>query len=150
MSGFLLASVVSVGETGLELRLEGEVNARVKKYKCLASYVPAAGDRVLVASISETYVVIDQIVDAPTTTVSADTAVKLKTTRTISFTGDVTGTLSFNGESDVSVTLDGKESNRAYHVQNQNSTAEGSDIYFRASGTTLQFRVGTGGTWYNT
>ena len=148
MSGDLLATVVSVGTTGLELRLDGEEIARIKEYKCLASYIPSADDRVLVVPISGTYLVIGRVVDAPITTVSADTAAKLNTSRTIEFTGDVTGAWSFNGDADVSAALDGIFSNRAAHVQNQSNTAETSDIYFRVVSNKLNFRVGTGGTWY--
>lgn len=149
MNDYLLATVVSVGTTGLELRLDGEANARVKEYKCLGSYVPTVNDRVMVVAISGTYVVMGNVVSAPPSGgVEAATAVKLKTVRSITFTGDVTGSFNFDGSANVSTALDGKESNRAYHVQNQNNPAEASDIYFRVVSNKLNFRVGLSGTWY--
>ena len=149
MNEILLASVVSVGGAGLELRLDGEENARVKQYKCLESYIPTAGDRVLAIAISGTYLVLGSVVNAPTTTLAADTAARLQTARTISFSGgDVTGSFQFSGASNVTgILLDCIFSNRAAHVQNQSNTVESSDIYFRVVSNKLNFRVGTG-TWY--
>ena len=149
MNEFLLATVVSVGGAGLELRLDGEENARVKEYKCLASYIPTAEDRVLAIAISGTYLVLGSVVNAPITSLTADNAKRLETARTISFSGgDVTGSFQFSGASNVTgILLDCIFSNRAAHVQNQSNTAESSDIYFRVVSNKLNFRVGTG-TWY--
>lgn len=149
MNDYLLATVVSVGTTGLELRLDGESNARVKEYKCLGSYVPTVNDRVMVVAISGTYVVMGNVVSAPSSGGGvADAAKKLETARNIRLQGDVSGNVNFDGSANVIITVDGLESNRAYHVQNQNSTSEGSDIYFRVGSNKLNFRVGTAGTWY--
>ena len=147
----LLASVVNIGGTGLELRLDGEENSRVKEYKCLESYVPSVGDRVLVIAISGTYLVMGRVVDAPVTTLEADTADRWATARTLSLTGSVTGSASISGASNVSMATSFSTSvpcTRSIRIQNQNSTGEGSDIYLRVVSNKLNFRVGAGGTWY--
>ena len=58
---FLLGVVASVAG-GLYVRMDGESTAREKPYKRLASYTPAVNDRVLLAKISGTYVVLGKVV----------------------------------------------------------------------------------------
>lgn len=41
---------------------DGYTTTSIKEYAYLASYTPVAGDRVLLASVSGTYIVIDKIV----------------------------------------------------------------------------------------
>ena len=149
-SPYILATVVSIGTVGLALRFDDDENTRVKEYKCLASYIPKANDRVLVIAISGTYLVLGRVVNAPTTSLTADNAIRLQTARTIGFSGgDVTGSFQFSGAQNVTgIILDCGFSDRAAHVQNQNSTGEGSDIYLRVVSNKLNFKVGSGGTWY--
>ena len=49
---------------GLQITIDGEDEATEKKYHYLASYVPAAGDRVLIEEIGDSYVVIGKVIDA--------------------------------------------------------------------------------------
>ena len=49
---------------GLRITIDGEDEATEKKYHYLASYVPAAGDRVLIEEIGDSYVVIGKVIDA--------------------------------------------------------------------------------------
>ncbi len=58
---FALATVTSV-TGGLFLRFDGEAEARQKSYKRLGQYTPAVSDRVLVAKMSGTYVVLGEVV----------------------------------------------------------------------------------------
>lgn len=48
---------------GLQIIIDGEDEATEKKYHYLASYVPAAGDRVLIEEIGDSYVVIGKVID---------------------------------------------------------------------------------------
>lgn len=48
---------------GLQIIIDGEEEATEKKYHYLASYVPAAGDRVLIEEIGDSYVVIGKVID---------------------------------------------------------------------------------------
>lgn len=48
---------------GLQIIIDGEEDATEKKYHYLASYVPAAGDRVLIEEIGDSYVVIGKVID---------------------------------------------------------------------------------------
>ena len=57
----ILAVVASITD-GLFIRLEGETEARTMSYKRLSSYTPVVDDRVLVAKISGTYVVLGTVV----------------------------------------------------------------------------------------
>lgn len=56
-----LATVDSIGSIGVILRFDGEANARTKEYKCLASYTPQTDDRVCVAPISGSWIVLGAI-----------------------------------------------------------------------------------------
>lgn len=48
---------------GLQIIIDGEDEATEKKYHYLASYVPAAGDRVLIEEIGDSYVVIGKVIE---------------------------------------------------------------------------------------
>lgn len=56
-----LAAIGSVSGSGVTLIFDGQSAATLKTYKRLASYSPSAGDRVLVAKISGSYVVLGKI-----------------------------------------------------------------------------------------
>lgn len=58
---FYLATVGSYTTAGATLIFDGQTTATTKRYKRLASYTPAAGDRVLVAKISGSYVILGKI-----------------------------------------------------------------------------------------
>lgn len=47
---------------GLTLVIDGEDEPTTKKYHYLQSYVPSAGDRVLIADVGDSYVVIGRII----------------------------------------------------------------------------------------
>ena len=48
---------------GLQLTIDGEDAPTTKKYTYMASYVPAANDRVLIEEVSGSYVVMGKIID---------------------------------------------------------------------------------------
>ena len=54
--------VVTATSSGLKIKLSGEDTARAKSYKRLSSYTPAINDRVVLAKISGTYVVLGKVI----------------------------------------------------------------------------------------
>ncbi len=71
----LLGKISEVdNNSGLKLIVDGESSATTKQYHYLASYVPTAGDRVLIEEIGESYVVIGKVVDKYTDCGKARTA----------------------------------------------------------------------------
>jgi hypothetical protein len=58
----VILGIVTSVTGGLFLRIEGEETARTKSFKRLLSYSPAVGDRVLIAKISGTFVVLGKVV----------------------------------------------------------------------------------------
>ena len=60
---FALATVTGVSSGGLTIRFDGDTAAGQKKYKRLASYSsPASGDRVMVAYIGGSYLVLGKVI----------------------------------------------------------------------------------------
>lgn len=47
--------------SGLTIQIDGETSATTKKYTYLASYTPAVNDRVLIAEVAGSYVVLGKI-----------------------------------------------------------------------------------------
>lgn len=61
----LLGTISAVdASNGLTLTLDGESSPTTKKYHYLASYEPAANDRVLVEEVGDSYVVLGKVIDA--------------------------------------------------------------------------------------
>ncbi len=60
-SVFRIATVKSVSGTTAKLKFDGETQQSEKTYSRLASYSPAAGDRVLLARTGATYVILGKI-----------------------------------------------------------------------------------------
>lgn len=59
---FKLATVISTND-GVSVQFDGETAPSTKKYKRLSSYSsPAVGDRVMLAEIAGTYVIIGKVV----------------------------------------------------------------------------------------
>lgn len=56
-----LATIGAVTSSGVTLIFDGQTTATAKSYKRLASYSPSAGDRVLVAKMSGSYVALGKI-----------------------------------------------------------------------------------------
>ena len=60
----ILGKVQAVNDnTGLQIVIDGEEEATTKKYRYLSSYVPKAGDRVLIEEIGDSYVVLGKIIE---------------------------------------------------------------------------------------
>jgi len=57
-----LATIGTVSSSGVTLIFDGQTTETAKSYKRLASYSPSAGQRVLVAKLSGSYVVLGRIV----------------------------------------------------------------------------------------
>lgn len=49
---------------GLTLVIDGESSATTKKYHYIASYVPTAGDRVLIEEVGDSYVIVGKVISA--------------------------------------------------------------------------------------
>ena len=59
----ILGTISAVdADNGLQLTIDGEDTPTTKKYNYMASYVPAANDRVLVEEIGGSYVIIGKII----------------------------------------------------------------------------------------
>lgn len=60
-SELLLATVGANDSGGTTLKFDGLTSATTKKYKRLNTYTPTAGDRVLVAKINGSYVILGAV-----------------------------------------------------------------------------------------
>lgn len=59
----ILGTISAVDDdNGLQLIIDGEDTATTKKYTYMASYVPAANDRVLIEEISGSYVIMGKVI----------------------------------------------------------------------------------------
>ncbi|EMS74046.1 hypothetical protein [Ruminiclostridium cellobioparum] len=59
---FKLATVTALFTNGFpQIKFDGESTSSAKKYPILASYTPAINDRVLLAAVSSTYVILGKI-----------------------------------------------------------------------------------------
>lgn len=61
-SQFRLATVTSLSGSNPMIRFDGESVASSKAYKRLGSYSATVGDRVLLATISGTYVILGKVI----------------------------------------------------------------------------------------
>lgn len=60
----ILGTISAVDNTnGLQLIIDGEDTATTKKYTYMASYVPAANDRVLVEEVGGSYVIMGKVIN---------------------------------------------------------------------------------------
>lgn len=143
------ATIGTVHEDGVTLIFDGEAEATAKHYKCNASAVFAAGDRVRIIKDSGTYIV-EYPIGAPKTALVADEAVKLQTARAIALAGVISGSANFNGSAGISINAAfaaNAEAPIANGVDNQYSSY--GDIYFRAQyENEIEYRVGASGTWH--
>ena len=61
----ILGKISAVDDTnGLQLTIDGEETPTQKKYRYLASYVPAAGDKVAIEESGGSYVVMGKLIDS--------------------------------------------------------------------------------------
>lgn len=59
----ILGTISAVdSDNGLQLIIDGEEEPTTKKYTYMASYVPAADDRVLIEEISGSYVIMGKVI----------------------------------------------------------------------------------------
>ena len=59
----ILGTISAVdNDNGLQLIIDGEDSPTTKKYTYMASYVPAANDRVLIEEISGSYVIMGKVI----------------------------------------------------------------------------------------
>lgn len=61
MTEHLLGSVKAIKSTGLTILIDGETESTKKDYLFLGSYVPKVNDRVLIARIGSSYVVLGNV-----------------------------------------------------------------------------------------
>ena len=60
----ILGTISAVdNENGLQLTIDGEDSPTTKKYTYMASYVPAANDRVIIEEISGSYVIMGKVIN---------------------------------------------------------------------------------------
>lgn len=160
---------------GLQIIIDGEEEATEKKYHYLASYVPAAGDRVLIEEIGDSYVVIGKVIeqyassgqarhatsaDSASSASSATTATKatqdgsgntITTTygASLGFTSS-NGTLALknkNGSNISTVTITASLATKAEGLANTSSPTQ--TIYLRVNGSTFSAATSKNGPWYN-
>lgn len=70
----ILGVISSIESGGLQLLIDGEEEPTTKEYCYVASYLPIAGDRVLIEEINGTYVVIGKVVQSSSGETYADHA----------------------------------------------------------------------------
>lgn len=70
----ILGVISAVESGGLQLLIDGEEEPTTKEYCYVASYLPIAGDRVLIEEINGTYVVIGKVVQSSSGETYADHA----------------------------------------------------------------------------
>lgn len=71
----ILGTISAVdNDNGLQLIIDGEDTPTSKKYTYIASYVPAANDRVLIEEISGSYVIMGKVISDVTSSGIARTA----------------------------------------------------------------------------
>lgn len=59
----ILGSISAIdNDNGLQLTIDGEDEPTTKKYTYMASYVPTAGDRVLIEEVGGSYVIMGKII----------------------------------------------------------------------------------------
>lgn len=58
----ILGKVTNVENEGLRVQIDGDPDGTVKKYRHLASYIPAVGDRVLIEKIGGSYVILGKLI----------------------------------------------------------------------------------------
>lgn len=164
---------------GLTLVIDGEDEPTTKKYHYLASYVPAAGDRVLIEEIGDSYVVLGKIIDTYSSSGnvryassagsadSADSADRATTaTSATKATQDESGnnikatygaSVSFsNGNLYLKNKNGSNISNTAISLSHAtradgvvNTSSTGTTIYFRVNGSTFSAATSKNGPWYN-
>ncbi len=57
----ILGTVAAVDSAGVQILIDGESTPTTKKYKRLSSYSPVVNDRVLIAEIGGSYVVLGKV-----------------------------------------------------------------------------------------
>ena len=71
----ILGTISAVdNDNGLQLIIDGEDSPTTKKYTYMASYVPAANDRVLIEEISGSYVIMGKVISDKSSSGIARTA----------------------------------------------------------------------------
>lgn len=58
---FTTATVHNINAQGIQVVFAGETSPTLKRYKKLSSYTPASNDRVLMARVSGTYIILGKI-----------------------------------------------------------------------------------------
>ena len=61
MTEHLLGIVKTINSTGLSIQIDGELEPTKKDYLFLGSYVPKVNDRVLIARIGSSYIVLGNV-----------------------------------------------------------------------------------------
>ena len=81
----ILGTISAVdNDNGLQLIIDGEDTPTTKKYTYMASYVPAANDRVLIEEISGSYVIMGKVISDKSSSGIARTAETANTATTAS------------------------------------------------------------------
>ena len=163
---------------GLQIVIDGEEEATEKKYHYLASYVPAAGDRVLIEEIGDSYVVIGKVIEqyassgqarhassadsatSATSASSATTATKatqdgsgntITTTygASLGFTSS-TGVLALKNKNGSNISTVTITASSATKAEGlANTSSPTQTIYMRVNGSTFSAATSKNGPWYN-
>lgn len=144
----LLGTISTVdASNGLTLTLDGESSPTTKKYHYLASYEPAANDRVLIEEVGDSYVVLGKVIDATANGLKStiDTEIDTRTAKYMTgFTMSTSGMRADYKDGTHSSYVTIKEANT---VMNQTFADHSYGICFRSQSG--KFYIGySGGTWH--
>lgn len=133
----ILGTVLALDEnSGVQIKLDGEEDGTAKKYSYLASYIPAAGDRVLIEEISGSYVVIGKII-----TVFSSSGIS----RACSIADNAKTAQTATSANTAKSANTAQTANVAKALKNQNSS--GRNLYLREENSV--FYIGySGGSWH--
>lgn len=124
----ILGTISAVdNDNGLQLIIDGEDDPTTKKYTYMASYVPAANDRVLIEEISGSYVIMGKVISDYTSsgvarTAATATLADTATSATSATTAETAATCTGNAATATSATTAGtsdKTKGFDYSVQSE-------------------------------
>lgn len=125
------------------VKFDGEEETSLKGYNFLTTYTPVSGDRVLLAKMSGSYVIMGSIGDFPTGGSGGQDGVGLEFT----WSGTSLGVKREDQASYTYVNLKGDKGDKGDSGTNGTNGADGQSLQFTWSGTSLGVRVGSSGSY---
>lgn len=149
----ILGEVSSIETGGLTVTIDGEDTPTTKEYCFLSSYVPTAGDRVLIEEINGTYVVLGKVVSTSggggeTHADTADYATNAGHANTADTAGSATSAGSATTAGSADTATNATEADGVHNYYDGSSPSGRYRIRFRKYNNALQWST-TGDTWNN-